>query len=415
MISRQAFEKIQELSQQFKSVAILGPRQSGKTTLARACFPHKPYISLENPDSRRFALDDPKGFLQQFPEGAILDEIQRTPEILSYLQQILDEDPRRGKFILTGSNNFLLVQSLTQSLAGRVAYLDLLPLSLAELKLLENGLADLDTCIFQGGYPALWAENITASNWFPAYLRTYVERDVRIISNLENLAAFEKTIALCAGRVGQLLNRQNIALEAGVSDKTVEAWLGILQASYIVFMLPPWFQNFNKRIVKSPKLYFYDTGLACYLLGIRRPEELRLHPFRGALFENLMVVEMLKARLNRGERSNLFHWRDSTGNEVDVLVHNGTSQHAVEIKSSQTIATPFFKGLLYWGKLSQQQGGTVLYGGSENQIRSNGLQVLSWRESATVGLPDITSNPTSWSEKNEPPGTATIPPGQSAW
>lgn len=415
MISRQAFEKIQELSQQFKSVAILGPRQSGKTTLARACFPHKPYISLENPDSRRFALDDPKGFLQQFPEGAILDEIQRTPEILSYLQQILDEDPRRGKFILTGSNNFLLVQSLTQSLAGRVAYLDLLPLSLAELKLLENGLADLDTCIFQGGYPALWAENITASNWFPAYLRTYVERDVRIISNLENLAAFEKTIALCAGRVGQLLNRQNIALEAGVSDKTVEAWLGILQASYIVFMLPPWFQNFNKRIVKSPKLYFYDTGLACYLLGIRRPEELRLHPFRGALFENLMVVEMLKARLNRGERSNLFHWRDSTGNEVDVLVHNGTSQHAVEIKSSQTIATPFFKGLLYWGKLSQQQGGTVLYGGSENQIRSNGLQVLSWRESGTVGLPDITSNPTSWSEKNEPPGTATIPPGQSAW
>lgn len=397
MISRQAFEKIQELSQQFKSVAILGPRQSGKTTLARACFPHKPYISLENPDSRRFALDDPKGFLQQFPEGAILDEIQRTPEILSYLQQILDEDPRRGKFILTGSNNFLLMQSLTQSLAGRVAYLDLLPLSLAELKLLENGLADLDTCIFQGGYPALWAENITASNWFPAYLRTYVERDVRIISNLENLAAFEKTIALCAGRVGQLLNRQNIALEAGVSDKTVEAWLGILQASYIVFMLPPWFQNFNKRIVKSPKLYFYDTGLACYLLGIRRPEELRLHPFRGALFENLMVVEMLKARLNRGERSNLFHWRDSTGNEVDVLVHNGTSQHAVEIKSSQTIATPFFKGLLYWGKLSQQQGGTVLYGGSETQIRSNGLQVFSWRESGTVGLPDITSNPTSWS------------------
>lgn len=395
MISRQAFEKIQELSQQFKSVAILGPRQSGKTTLARACFPHKPYISLENPDSRRFALDDPKGFLQQFPEGAILDEIQRTPEILSYLQQILDEDPRRGKFILTGSNNFLLMQSLTQSLAGRVAYLDLLPLSLAELKLLENGLADLDTCIFQGGYPALWAENITASNWFPAYLRTYVERDVRIISNLENLAAFEKTIALCAGRVGQLLNRQNIALEAGVSDKTVEAWLGILQASYIVFMLPPWFQNFNKRIVKSPKLYFYDTGLACYLLGIRRPEELRLHPFRGALFENLMVVEMLKARLNRGERSNLFHWRDSTGNEVDVLVHNGTSQHAVEIKSSQTIATPFFKGLLYWGKLSQQQGGTVLYGGSETQIRSNGLQVFSWRESGTVGLPDITSNPTS--------------------
>ena len=384
MIARQSFEKVQELAQQFKSVAILGPRQSGKTTLSRAAFPEKPYVSLENPDARRFALEDPRGFLQQFPNGAILDEIQRTPEILSYLQQILDEDPRRGKFVLTGSNNFLLVQSLTQSLAGRVAYLDLLPLSLAELKPLDKALDDVDTCIFQGGYPALWAEGIPAANWFPAYLRTYVERDVRTIRNLENLAAFEKTIALCAGRVGQLLNRQNIALEAGVSDKTVEAWLGILQASYIVFLLPPRFQNFNKRIVKSPKLYFYDTGLACYLLGIRRPEDLRLHPFRGALFENLMVVEMLKARLNQGERSNLFHWRDSTGNEVDVIVDKGILQKAVEIKSSQTISDTFFKGLRYWEKLSEQSGGTIVYGGDETQIRSSGLQVIPWREAGKI-------------------------------
>lgn len=386
MIARQAFDKVKELSNQFKSVAILGPRQSGKTTLARAAFPDKPYVSLENPDTRNFALEDPKSFLNQFPDGAILDEIQRTPEILSYLQQILDEDPRRGKFVLTGSNNFLLIHSLTQSLAGRVAYLDLLPLSLAELKPLENALTDVDTCIFKGGYPTLWAEGIAATNWFPAYLRTYVERDVRIIRNLENLAAFEKTISLCAGRVGQLLNRQNIALEAGVSDKTVESWLGILQASYIVFLLPPWFQNFNKRIVKSPKLYFYDTGLACYLLGIRKAEDLRLHPFRGALFENLMVVEMLKARFNQGERSNLFHWRDSTGNEVDVLVDRGTIQHAVEMKSSQTISASFFKGINYWENLSQQQGGTVIYGGEEIQIRSNGLQVVPWKEAGTVGL-----------------------------
>lgn len=385
MIARQAFEKVQELARQFKSVAILGPRQSGKTTLARAVFPEKPYVSLENPDSRRFALEDPRGFLQQFPDGAILDEIQRTPEILSYLQQILDEDPRRGKFILTGSNNFLLVQSLTQSLAGRVAYLDLLPLSLAELMPLENALANVDTCIYQGGYPAIWAEGIAASNWFPAYLRTYVERDVRIIRNLENLAAFEKTIALCAGRVGQLLNRQNIALEAGVSDKTVEAWLGILQASYIVFLLPPWFQNFNKRIVKSPKLYFYDTGLACYLLGIRKPEDLRLHPFRGALFENLMVVEMLKSRFNQGERSNLYHWRDSSGNEIDVLIDKGIVQHPVEMKSSQTISDSFFKGLHYWEHLSQQKGGAILYGGDETQTRSNGIQVLPWRDAGKLG------------------------------
>lgn len=386
MIPRQAIVKVQELARQFKSVAILGPRQSGKTTLARATFPEKPYISLENPDSRRFALEDPRGFLGQFPDGAVLDEIQRAPELLSYLQQILDEDTRRGKFILTGSNNFLLVQSLTQSLAGRVAYLDLLPLSLAELKPIGNALVDVDTCIFQGGYPALWADGILATNWFPAYLRTYVERDVRIIRNLENLAAFEKTIALCAGRVGQLLNRQNIAVEAGVTDKTVEAWLGILQASYIVFLLPPWFQNFNKRIVKSPKLYFYDTGLACYLLGIRRPEDLRLHPFRGALFENLMVIEMLKARLNRGQRPNLFHWRDTTGNEVDVVIDNGVRQHPVEIKSGQTVSDSFFKGLRYWEKLSQQEGGTLVYGGLETQNRSNGLQVLPWRDTETIGL-----------------------------
>ncbi|MBN8679034.1 MAG: ATP-binding protein [Chitinophagales bacterium] len=385
MIARQASHKVQELARQFKAVAILGPRQSGKTTLSRTTFPEKPYVSLENPDSRHFATEDPRGFLAQFPDGAILDEIQRTPDILSYLQQVLDEDSRRGKFVLTGSNNFLLVQSLTQSLAGRVAYLDLLPLSLTELKPLENALIDVDTCIYQGGYPALWAEGIQATNWFPAYMRTYVERDVRIIRNLENLSAFEKTIALCAGRIGQLLNRQNIATEAGVSDKTVEAWLGILQASYIVFLLPPWFQNYNKRVVKAPKLYFYDTGLACYLLGIRRPEDIRLHPFRGALFENLIVLEMLKKRFNAGERSNLFHWRDSTGNEIDVLVENGLIQYPVEIKSSQTITDSFFKGLRYWEKLSQQSGGAVVYGGPDTQHRS-GFHVLPWYDADRIGL-----------------------------
>lgn len=384
MIYRRATSKILELSQQFKAVAIVGPRQSGKTTLSRACFPEKPYVSLENPETRRFALSDPKGFLVQFPDGAILDEIQRTPEILSYLQQILDEDKRKGLFVLTGSNNFLLLESLTQSLAGRVAYLDLLPLSLEELGIIPNVLTDPNHCLFQGGYPAIWAEGVSVINWFPAYTRTYVERDVRLIRNLENLAAFEKVIALCAGRIGQLLNRQNIAIEAGVNDKTIQSWLGILQASFILFLLPPWFKNFNKRVIKSPKLYFYDTGLACHLLGIRKKEDLLLHPLRGALFENLMVVEMLKSRLNRGERSNLYFWRDSSGNEIDIIVDNGIHQYPVEIKSGRTINEDFFKGFHFWEKLTGQTSGTLLYSGEENQDRSNGIKVRSWKEASQV-------------------------------
>ncbi len=381
MVTRIAAKKIIELATQFKAVAIIGPRQSGKTTLARACFPQKPYVSLENPEMRAFAIEDPKGFLNTYPDGAILDEVQRTPDILSWLQERLDEDNRKGVFVLTGSNNFLLIEKITQSLAGRVAYVDLLPFSLEELLPLAHTPEDLNEVLFKGSYPPIIADNIPPQNWFPAYVRTYVERDVRQIKNLGNLLLFEKLLSLCAGRVGQLLNYSNLANELGVDIKTVQSWLGILQASYIIHLLPPYFKNFSKRIIKSPKLYFYDTGLACYLLQIKSPESLINNPIRGALFENFIINEMLKNRFNRAERSNLYFWRDNPGNEIDIIVDNGTEIIPIEVKAGQTINRSFFKNLTYWLKISGvQNNGIIYYGGSEIQKRSNNIEVRGWKD-----------------------------------
>lgn len=380
MIPRQAAAKICALATQFKAVAIIGPRQSGKTTLSRACFPDKPYASLETPQTRRFALDDPQGFLAAYPDGAILDEIQRAPELLSWLQQRLDEDGRKGLFVLTGSHNFLLLEHITQSLAGRVAYLDLLPLAFSEWRPTLGSLPALDEVLHKGGYPSILAESVDPQDWFAAYVRTYVERDVRQIKNLGNLLAFERLLALCAGRVGQLVNASHLANELGVDVKTVQSWLGILQASYIVHLLPPYFQNFNKRVVKTPKLYFYDTGLAAYLLRIRDEETLYHHPLRGALFENFIINELLKNRVNQGQRSNLYFWRDQGGHELDLLIDEGTRIIPVEIKSSQTISPAFFKGLHYWRRLTGTEvPGRIYYGGDSDQQRSNGDQVRSWQ------------------------------------
>lgn len=382
MIKRQAAQKVKQLSSQFKSIAIIGPRQSGKTTLSKMCFPDKPYVSLETPADRNFALEDPINFLKKYPDGAIIDEVQRAPEILSYLQQNLDEDSRRGKFVLTGSNNILLLEKITQTLAGRVAYIDLLPFSISELAEVPKALESLETVIFHGGYPPVQAEGIPPSDWFPAYIRTYVERDVRQIRNIENLLAFEHLLSLCAGRAGQQLNYSNLSNELGIDVKTVQAWIGVLQASFIVYLLPPYFKNFNKRIVKSPKLYFYDTGLACHLLRIQNAELLFQHPYRGALFENFIINELMKNRLNRGERSNLYFWKDSSGNEIDVLIDEGLNLRPIELKAGATISKAFFKNLLFWQKLTGKEGGTVLYGGDDFQVRSNEIEVRSWREVA---------------------------------
>jgi len=373
MIPRTAESELKKLASQFKAVALNGPRQSGKTTLVRKAFPDKAYVSLENPDIRSYALNDPRGFLANYPKGAILDEVQRAPELFSYLQQVLDESTEKGAFILTGSNNFLLQESISQSLAGRIAYLTLLPLSLAEIDGLES---DINQLIFKGGYPVLHAEKTDPAKWFPNYISTYVERDVRQLKNVVDLTTFEHFIRLCAGRTGQLLNMSSLALETGVDQKTVAAWLSVLETSFILFRLQPYYKNYNKRMVKMPKLYFYDTGLAAALLGIDHADMLEMHPFRGSLFENLVVTEFLKQRLNSGLSNNIYFWRDSTGNEIDLLIDRTPDLLPIEIKSGRTVTSDYFKGLNFWNKLTGNKGGMVVYGGDMKQSRSYGITVV---------------------------------------
>lgn len=382
MIIRAATERLIYLSKTFRSVAVVGPRQSGKTTLCRAVFPEKPYVSLENPDVLEFATTDPRGFLSQFnnEHGAILDEIQRAPHLFSYLQQILDETKEKGLFILTGSNNFLLQENISQSLAGRIAYLHLLPLSLAELKVSNRLKTDYAWHIITGGYPEVIADAINPTDWFPNYISTYIERDVRQLKNITNLALFTKLLRMCAGRTGQILNMTSLANDCGIDQKTVASWLGILQSSYIIYLLKPYHNNFNKRIMKTPKLYFYDTGVACSLLGIKSVEQIAIHAAKGALFENLMVSEFLKDRFNAGESDNLFYWQDKTGNEVDIIAENEGKLTAIELKAGETINNDFFKGLNYFSALNiPETERIVVYGGDQTQQRSDGIRIKPWK------------------------------------
>lgn len=373
MISRHAASEIYSLALQFKAVAIIGPRQSGKTTLAKMLFPNKEYVNFENPDIKLFALDDPRGFLANYPDGAIFDEAQRVPELFSYLQQILDESKNNGQFIITGSNNFLLQENISQSLAGRVGYLNLLPLSLHEIKDREM---PVNSLLYKGGYPSLYNNHIDPTKWYSNYIRTYVERDVRMIKNITNLASFERFLRLCAGRIGQLLNMQSLALETGVDAKTINAWIGVLESSFVVFRLQPYHRSFNKRIVKMPKLYFYDTGLAATLLGIENSSQLEMNFYKGPLFENLVVLELVKSRFNNGRPNNLFFWRDSVGHELDIIADLGNKLIPIEVKSGQTITSDYFKGLKYWQKLTGEEGGYVVYSGSSIQKRSNQVEVV---------------------------------------
>lgn len=383
MIDRLATERLIRLAKTFRSVAVAGPRQSGKTTLCRAVFPDKAYVSLENPDTLEFANSDPRGFLAQYTtgNGAILDEIQRAPHLFSYLQQILDETNRKGQFILTGSNNFLLQENITQTLSGRIAYLQLLPLSLEELKTSGHINPGYAEHLVAGGYPEVVAEAIDPTDWYLNYISTYIERDVRQLKNINNLAQFTKLVRMCAGRTGQILNMTALSNDCGIDQKTVAAWLGVLQSSYIVYLLKPYYNNFNKRITKTPKLYFYDTGVVCALLGIKRADQIAMHAAKGPLFENLIVSELLKDRFNRGEPDNLFYWRDKTGHEVDILTETDGKLTAIELKAGETINPDFFKGLTYFSDL--QAGGVekrVVYGGNETQIRSNGIRVAPWNK-----------------------------------
>ena len=381
MINRTAAIKLARLSNTFRSVAVVGPRQSGKTTLCKTVFPNKPYVSLENPDILEFAKNDPRGFLGQYKNGAILDEIQRAPHIFSYLQQVLDETKKKGLFILTGSNNFLLQENISQSLAGRIAYLQLLPLSLQELKESKKLKAEYSWHILHGGYPEVITKKIKAADWFAGYITTYAERDVRQLKNISNLSQFTKLLKLCAGRTGQILNLTSLSNDCGIDQKTVAAWLSVLQSSYIIYLLKPYHGNFNKRIIKTPKLYFYDTGVACSLLGISNAKQITTHAAKGGLFENMIVSELLKERFNAGAADNLYYWRDKTGNEVDIVLDKAGKLTAMELKAGETLSSDFFKGIEYFSSLNKKAIQKVLvYGGKEEQKRSNGIIVKPWNK-----------------------------------
>lgn len=370
----------------FPAIALLGPRQSGKTTLAQLTFPQHKYLSFDKDTDRSFAQDDPERFLKTYENehGIILDEFQYVPRIVSYIKLEIDAKKRPGYFVLTGSQNFLALQTITESLAGRIGILNLLPLSLQELESNRLLTDSLDSVIFEGGYPRIYQEKFNPLDLYPSYIQSYVERDVRQLINVGNIGLFQRFIQLCAGRVGQLLNLNALGNECGVSFPTARQWLSILEASYIVFTLQPHFQNFNKRVVKTPKLYFYDTGLACSLLRIQSPDMLAVSPFRGALFENLIIADLYKQYCNRGIRPPLYFWRGSSElYEIDCILDEGNSLYPVEIKSGQTIASDFFKGLSYWNDLAQTPAdrGYLIYGGLQGQLRSAG-NVLGWREAA---------------------------------
>ncbi len=380
MLNRSAFSSALRLAQGFPVLAITGPRQSGKTTLARTLFADKPYVSLEDPEERSFADSDPRGFLARFPQGAILDEVQRCPDLFSYLQGVVDKRKRMGEFILTGSQQFGLMSGISQSLAGRVGLLQLLPFSLVELK--DGGLlpATLDETMLRGGYPPLYDRPVAPGDWFPNYVTTYLERDVRQLLAVRDLSLFQRFLKMCAARSGQLLNLSALAVDCGISHVTAREWMTVLEASYVVYLLRPHHQNFGKRLVKMPKLYFLDTGLMAYLLGIRDADTLATHASRGALFETLVVSERVKREFNAGQVAELYFWRDNVGHEVDLLIPHGNQFMPVEIKSGSTFSNDWTVALR---KLSALFGDSALppgivYGGDE-QYERDGCRVVGWQ------------------------------------
>lgn len=374
MITREISSKILDLSTKFPIVTLTGPRQSGKSTLLRHDFPDYTYLSLEDPDMRDFALSDPRGFLKQYPNHAIFDEIQRVPELFSYIQTHIDNSDETGIYLLAGSQNFLLMQSISQSLAGRTALLKLLPFSRRELHKASKLPAAIDLQIFTGFYPRLYDKDIFPCDYYPNYIQTYVERDVRNLLKVSDTNKFIKFIRLCAGRIGQILNMTSLANETGISSTTAEGWMSVLESSYICHRLEPNFNNFNKRVIKSPKLYFYDTGLACSLLGISSADQVKTFYMRGALFENLVINQFIKDAYNQGQNPDLTFWRDSQGNEIDLIQTVATEMTGYEIKSGQTMNSEFFKGLDKWGKLSSTPTDrlNVIYAGDQSMTTNRG-------------------------------------------
>lgn len=364
-------------------IAILGPRQSGKTTLAKGVFNQHKYVSLENYDNRELASVDPKRFLEMHlnDHGVILDEIQHAPKLLSYIQTYVDEEHRPGHVILAGSQNILVNQDVSQTLAGRVAIFTLPPLSIAELS--ENSLLanSVEKLAYKGSYPRVYAYDLEPTSWYLDYIETYVERDVRQVGNISDLSTFKRFIRLCAGQVGQLLNFTSLANDCGIDQRTAKNWISILEASYIVFLLQPHYVNFRKRLIKSPKLYFYDTGIICALLDIKSSEQLDTHYLRGSIVESLIISEIFKHYYNHGERpQHVYFWRNQAGNELDCIIQKDNKLVPIEIKAGKTVSSSFFAGLNYWSELAKEEGarGYVIYGGQDNQDWPQG-QVVSWQ------------------------------------
>ena len=383
MIQRVLSSALQDASVKLPVITITGPRQSGKTTLVRAVFPEHTYTNLEYPDTREYATTDPRGFLQSSPQ-MVIDEVQRVPNLTSYMQGMVDEARRPAQFILTGSQNFSLVQSVSQSLAGRSAIYHLLPLSWEELK--NSGYQEESYLpwLYRGFYPRLYDYDLPPAAWLPDYIQTYLERDVRQITQIQNLTTFQIFLKLCAGRVGQLLNMSSLSNEVGVDMKTIKSWISVLEASYIIFLLRPHYKNFNKRVVKTPKLYFYDTGLACSLLGISSEEQLQTHYLKGELFESFVISDLQKYQLNRGQRPIPYFWRDNTGNEVDFLLERNNHIAIAEIKSGKTIRSEFFRGLDFYQKVATEKvSAYLIYGGNASQQRSE-RTVLGWQDSSQL-------------------------------
>lgn len=398
MIRRTLSYKLVSLARQFPVVSITGPRQSGKTTLTRMVFENYDYVSLEDPNEREFAKSDSKGFLRRFAAGVILDEIQRAPDLLSYIQGIVDSDSSPGRFILTGSQQFHLMNKVSQTLAGRTAIVYLLPFSLDELMgetppdpwkintlpdKRRKPSFDLEEILYQGLYPRIHDKKLEAQDWLSAYYRTYVERDVRDIANIGNLEIFQRFVRLCAGRSGQLLNHSSLAADCGISHTTARHWISILQAGFIIHLLPPHHQNFSKRIIKSPKLYFLDTGLLCYLLRIREPDDIPTHAMKGGIFETFVMSELYKAFVHRGEIPPLYFWRDRTGHEVDIVIDTGKNLIPIEVKSGETVDNSLFDGLRYFTSLGTpaSKTGVLTHGGEARYQRENFI-VRPWYQCA---------------------------------
>ena len=379
MIPRLATSTLTRLAKGFPVIALTGPRQSGKTTLAKHVFPNKTYVSLENPEELEFAQKDPKRFLARFKEGAILDEVQRCPSLLSWIQGLVDERSRMGDFVLTGSSQFELVAGITQSLAGRVGRVELLPLSIQELAQAHQLPSQLNTCLLQGGYPSIYDRQVSPQDWFSNYIATYIERDVRQLIAVRDLTLFQRFVKMCAARSGQILNLAALGADCGLSASTAREWLSVLEASYLVTRIQPYYQNFGKRLVKTPKLYFLDVGLMAWLIGIRDTVTLDTHVSRGALFETFVVGELIKRQYNQGQNADLYFWRDSAGNEIDLLFDTPKGLQAIEIKSGSTFASDWIKGFKVWERNTQVNTliPRIIYGGTDSYDRE-GHQVMGW-------------------------------------